>query len=99
MDILAPGLAFEQPIFEIETRLHQLERSADGRPETENDIRRLRRELAETTKKIYGQLDPWQTVQVARHKNRPYTADYLGLAFDEFVELHGDRNFGDDRPC
>ncbi len=97
MDTLAPGLAFEQPIFEIETRLHELERSADGRPETENEVRLLRRELAETTKKIYSQLDPWQIVQVARHKNRPYTADYLGLAFDEFVELHGDRNFGDDR--
>jgi acetyl-CoA carboxylase carboxyl transferase subunit alpha len=97
MDTLAPGLAFEQPIHEIELRLHELERSADGRPETENEIRRLRRELAETTKKLYGQLDPWQTVQVARHKNRPYTADYLNLVFDEFVELHGDRHFGDDR--
>ncbi len=97
MDTLAPGLAFEQPIHEIEVRLHELERSADGRPETENEIRRLRRELAETTKKIYSRLDPWQVVQVARHKNRPYTADYLSLVFDEFVVLHGDRNIGDDR--
>jgi acetyl-CoA carboxylase carboxyl transferase subunit alpha len=97
MDTLAPGLGFEQPIHEIEARLHELERAADARPETENEIRRLRRELAETTKKVYSQLDPWQIVQVARHKNRPYTADYLSLVFDEFVELHGDRNFGDDR--
>lgn len=94
---LAPGLEFEQPIHELESRLSELERLADGRPETENEIRRLRREWVKVTKRIYENLDPWQTVQVARHKNRPYTADYLGLAFDEFVELHGDRHFGDDR--
>lgn len=94
---LAPGLEFEQPIHELESRLSELERLADGRPETENEIRRLRREWVKVTKRIYENLNPWQTVQVARHKNRPYTADYLGLAFDEFVELHGDRHFGDDR--
>ena len=66
-------------------------------PETENEIRRLRREWVKVTKRVYENLDPWQTVQVARHKNRPYTADYLALAFEEFVELHGDRHFGDDR--
>jgi acetyl-CoA carboxylase carboxyl transferase subunit alpha len=94
---LAPGLEFEQPIQELEMRLNELERSTDGRPETEDDIRRLRRELVKVTKRVYENLDPWQTVQVARHKNRPYTSDYLALAFEEFVELHGDRHFGDDR--
>jgi acetyl-CoA carboxylase carboxyl transferase subunit alpha len=94
---LAPGLEFEQPIHEIEMRLGELERSADGHAETENEIRRLRREWVKVTKRVYENLDPWQTVQVARHKNRPYTADYLALAFEEFVELHGDRHFGDDR--
>ncbi len=94
---LAPGLEFEQPIHELESRLSALERAADGRPETESEIRLLRREWAKVTKRIYENLDPWQTVQVARHKNRPYTADYLGLAFEEFMELHGDRHFGDDR--
>ena len=97
MEAPAPGLEFEQPIYELETRLHQLERSADGRPETESEIRRLRRELVDVTKRIYENLDPWQTVQIARHKDRPYTADYLSLVFEEFVELHGDRHFGDDR--
>ena len=97
MDTLAPGLAFEQPLFELETRLLELTRNADGRPETAQEIRRLRRELTEVTKQTYDNLDAWQTVQVARHKDRPYTADYLSLAFDEFVELHGDRHFGDDR--
>jgi acetyl-CoA carboxylase carboxyl transferase subunit alpha len=97
MEAPTPGLAFEQPIFELESRLHALAKNADGRPETENEIRRLRRELAEVTRSIYENLGPWETVQVARHKNRPYTADYLALAFEEFVELHGDRHFGDDR--
>ena len=49
------------------------------------------------TRQIYSSLTPWQTVQVARHKDRPYTSDYLALVFEEFVELHGDRRFGDDR--
>jgi acetyl-CoA carboxylase carboxyl transferase subunit alpha len=97
MEAHTPGLAFEQPIYELEARLHELESSSDGLPETENEIRRLRRELTDCVKRIYGNLDPWQTVQVARHKDRPYTADYLSLVFEEFVELHGDRHFGDDR--
>jgi len=94
---LAPGLEFEQPIHELESRLSELERSADGRPETESEIRRLRREWVKGTKRIYENLGPWQTVPGARHKNRPHTADYLGLVFEEFMELHGDRHFGDDR--
>lgn len=97
MEAPNPGLAFEAPIYELEHRLRQLSQSADGRAETEAEVRRLRRELVEVTKGIYGDLDPWQTVQVARHKDRPYTADYLSLVFEEFVELFGDRHFGDDR--
>jgi acetyl-CoA carboxylase carboxyl transferase subunit alpha len=97
MEASAPGLAFEEPIFDLEKRLRELERSTDGTPETDDEVRQLRRELAEVTRQIYDQLDPWQTVQVARHKDRPYTADYLALAFEDFVELHGDRHFGDDR--
>ena len=54
-------------------------------------------ELVKQLRETYSSLDAWQTVQVARHKNRPYTGDYLKLAFDEFVELHGDKHFGDDR--
>ena len=57
----------------------------------------MKRELAETKKRIYGNLAPWETVQVARHSDRPMTTDYLDLVFDEFVELHGDKFFGDDR--
>ncbi|HEX5444820.1 MAG TPA: acetyl-CoA carboxylase carboxyltransferase subunit alpha [Pirellulales bacterium] len=93
--------AFERPIYELETRLAQLETHANGTPasetETAEEIRRARRELAETKKRIYSQLRAWQTIQVARHDQRPRTADYLNLIFDEFVELHGDKTFGDDR--
>ncbi|MEX2025838.1 MAG: acetyl-CoA carboxylase carboxyltransferase subunit alpha, partial [Pirellulaceae bacterium] len=63
----------------------------------EDELRQLKRELAEVTKKIYAGLSPWQIVQVARHKDRPYTTDYLSLIFEDFTELHGDRRFGDDR--
>ena len=52
--------------------------------------------MCRSPKQIFGNLDPWQTVEVARHPNRPKTSDYLSLVFDEFVELHGDKAFGDD---
>lgn len=91
------GLDFEQPIFDLEQRVKAMEASGALNAESEDELRRLKRELNETTKRIYSSLSPWQTVQVARHKDRPQTADYLTLLFDEFVELHGDRHFGDDR--
>ena len=64
--------------------------------DAEEEIRELKKDLAEVTRRIYMNLTPWQTVQVARHKDRPHTEDYLSLLFDEFVELHGDKQFGDD---
>ena len=54
-------------------------------------------ELTDLKKKVFGNLKPWETVEVARHPDRPMTTDYIELIFDEFVELHGDRCFGDDR--
>ena len=90
-------MAFERPIYELEARLEKLDKSGDKRPEEVEEIRRLRRELADLTKRIYSNLTPWETVQVARHKDRPQTVDYLSLVFDDFVELHGDKFFGDDR--
>jgi len=90
-------LSFERPIYELEARLEKLDTKVEPTPEVRNEIRRLRRELAELTKKIYSHLKPWETVEVARHPDRPMTTDYLELVFDEFVELHGDKFFGDDR--
>jgi acetyl-CoA carboxylase carboxyl transferase subunit alpha len=102
MDVPTPGLAFEEPIFALETKLAELQRPENQRPENQRpgqdeEIRKLRRELAETMKRVYDNLSPWETVQVARHKDRPHSSDYVSLVFDEFVELHGDRLFGDDR--
>lgn len=90
-------LSFERPIYELEARLEKLDTKTEQTPEVRNEVRRLRRELAELTKKIYSHLKPWETVEVARHPDRPMTTDYLELVFDEFVELHGDKFFGDDR--
>ena len=90
-------LAFEQPIADLETKIQDLQTQSDDSVESAEQLRDLRRELVDLTRQLYSNLTPWQTVQVARHKDRPHTVDYLSLVFDEFVELHGDRHFGDDR--
>src|SRR6056297_577890 len=92
-----PGLEFEREIVQLENQLAEQEREADRSPEHETAVRELRKQLNEKLREVYANLSPWQTVQVARHQNRPYTRDYLKLAFDDFVELHGDKHFGDDR--
>lgn len=90
-------LAFEKPIHEIETRIAELDAQPEKPPAVQDELRRLRRELTEVKRRIYGELQPWEIVQVARHQDRPKTTDYLEMLFDEFVELHGDKSFGDDR--
>ncbi|MBV8383758.1 MAG: acetyl-CoA carboxylase carboxyltransferase subunit alpha, partial [Planctomycetaceae bacterium] len=96
-------LPFEAPIYEMETRLTEMEASyAKNRAGGENpglaeQIRRLRRELAGLKRVIYANLEPWQTVQVSRHPQRPQTRNYIDLIFDQFLELHGDRAIGDDK--
>ena len=84
-------------MLELEGKIQELLQHTPGNEVVEQQIIALRRQWNEVTAGIYGNLTPWQTVQVARHKDRPYTRDYLNLAFDEFVELHGDKHFGDDR--
>ena len=91
-----PALAFEKPIFDLEQELAALHDSGETSKES-SKVRKLQNQIAEVTRDLYDDLSPWETVQVARHQNRPYTRDYLSLVFDEFVELHGDRKFGDDR--
>ncbi|HMO13109.1 MAG TPA: acetyl-CoA carboxylase carboxyltransferase subunit alpha [Pirellulaceae bacterium] len=90
-------LPFEQPIADIEQQIESLKKLPEPTAESMQKLRHLRKQLADTTRQIYDNLTPWQTVQVARHKNRPHTVDYLSLVFDEFVELHGDKFFRDDR--
>ncbi|HAC92612.1 MAG TPA: acetyl-CoA carboxylase carboxyl transferase subunit alpha, partial [Planctomycetaceae bacterium] len=91
------NLDFESPLLELESRIGELLLKAPGDEAIENEIIALRRQLHQITQQVYSNLSPWQIVQVSRHKDRPYTRDYLNLAFEEFVELHGDRHFGDDR--
>ena len=97
MAIANHRLSFERPIYELEAKLQSLESAGDASPTAREDIRSLKRELTDTKKRVYSSLTPWETVQVARHSDRPMTTDYINLVFDEFVELHGDKFFGDDR--
>lgn len=96
MSIPKHCLSFERPIFEMEARLEAL-RGAANSVEVRDEVQRLRLGLAELTRKVYANLTAWETTEVARHPERPQTLDYFELAFDEFVELHGDKVFGDDR--
>lgn len=108
MAITAPvndyRLPFEAPIFEMESTLADLEArvaQARGGPEPAavelaNQVRRVRREVLALKRQVFAHLSPWETVQVSRHQLRPQSRDYLELVFDQFLELHGDRAFGDD---
>jgi acetyl-CoA carboxylase carboxyl transferase subunit alpha len=89
-------LPFEKEIYEMEDLLARLEADANGQ-QASDEVRRMRRELVNLKRKKYTSLTAWETVQVARHRDRPQTCDFLELMFDEFVELHGDRAIGDDR--
>jgi acetyl-CoA carboxylase carboxyl transferase subunit alpha len=88
-------LAFEKPIYELEDLLARMESQAEEVGGEE--IRRIRKDVVELKKRVFKNLTPWQTIEVARHKERPHTLDCIDLMFDEFVELHGDGAFGDDR--
>lgn len=89
-------LPFEDDIHELELQLAKLEAAPEEAGAAEA-IKKLRREISTLLRERYDNLKPWETVLVARHKDRPQTMDYVEMMFDEFVELHGDRAFGDDR--
>ena len=90
-------LPFEKEIQELEAVLARLESMSEEQGGTQEEIRRVRRELTSLKRKIYNNLTAWDTVLVSRHNDRPQTVDYINMIFDEFVELHGDRAIGDDR--
>jgi acetyl-CoA carboxylase carboxyl transferase subunit alpha len=95
---MAFELDFERPLAEIEKRIQSLQKRGDRlKPDERAQITALEEELDRRTHEIYADLTPWQRVQIARHKQRPYTMDYIKLACDDFFELRGDRRFGDDR--
>jgi acetyl-CoA carboxylase carboxyl transferase subunit alpha len=91
-------LDFEKELVELHQKISQLKRLYQlGEKEKEKELRRFQREFRKKAKEIYSKLDPWERVQLARHPQRPHTIDYIGLIFKDFVELHGDRRFGDDK--
>jgi acetyl-CoA carboxylase carboxyl transferase subunit alpha len=95
---MAYDLDFEKPLAEIEQKMLKLRRKAEKlKPEERKQIEAWEAELHQKTVEIYSNLTSWQCVQVARHKDRPYTLDYIKLMCDDFFELRGDRRFGDDR--
>jgi acetyl-CoA carboxylase carboxyl transferase subunit alpha len=89
-------LEFEADIHELETRLAALDASA-GSDAVAAEVKALRQQVRQLLKATYDTLTPWQTVQVSRHPKRPQFLDYVDLITDDFLELHGDRSFGDDR--
>ncbi len=94
---MAYDLEFEKPLAELEKKITALQRKGERiRAEERQQLQEAERELRRRTGEIYSKLTAWQTVLVARHKDRPYAADYLSLLCDDFFELHGDRAFGDD---
>lgn len=90
-------LEFEDGLTRLRDEIAHLQRDADGgNTDAAGKAAALRQRLDEETAELYTGLTPWQKVQVARHPERPFTLDYLRRAFTDFVELHGDRRFGDD---
>lgn len=90
-------LPFEKPVFELERQLETLEGQPDPTASAKDAVRKMRVEIARLKREVFANLDAWQIVQVARHENRPQMLDYVELVFDEFVELHGDKAYRDDR--
>jgi acetyl-CoA carboxylase carboxyl transferase subunit alpha len=91
-------LEFEQPIAELESKIEELQNVvSDANLNMSDEIERLRKRSVVLTETIFSNLNPWQTAQMARHPKRPYTLDYIERIFTDFDELHGDRNFGDDK--
>jgi len=88
--------SFEAPIVEIEKRIEEL-KSTTGLDDNSPEIRELRKQIEDLKNKIYSNLNEWQIVEISRHPNRPTFVDYLNSIFSDFVELAGDRYFGDDK--
>jgi len=90
-------LDFEQPLLEIENKITTIETSANASQKDIKKIESLKIDLDKNISKIFSSLSDWQISQIARHPLRPYTLDYIRDMFTDFVEIHGDRMFGDDK--
>jgi len=91
-------LDFERPIFELQAKIQELKQAAQGEQvDFTREVARLERKVARLQEEVFSHLTAWQRAQIARHPARPYTLDYIRLMLSDFIELHGDRAFGDDR--
>ena len=91
-------LDFERPIADLEAKIEELRRISPENPvDLEDELERLEAKCRKLTREIFSDLTAWQVTQLARHPLRPYTQDYIDRSFTEFVELHGDRMYADDR--
>ncbi len=91
-------LEFEKPILELETKIQELKQFAQvEQVDFSTEIARLEKKVARLQEEIFANLTAWQRTQIARHPSRPYALDYIRLMLTDFIELHGDRGFADDR--
>ncbi len=90
-------LDFETPVMQIQEKIDQLKDLGKTNSRKLDEIPKLQKKMEELQREIYSKLSPWQITQLARHPRRPGTSDYIKLIFEDFVELHGDRLYGDDK--
>lgn len=95
---MAGELPFEKPLVELREKIKELRRFTEEKGiDVSEEVKRLEQKAKDLAEQIYGNLTPWQRVQLARHPERPTTLDYINLLFTDFIEVHGDRLFGDDQ--
>ncbi|MGQ7279666.1 acetyl-CoA carboxylase carboxyl transferase subunit alpha [Brevibacillus thermoruber] len=94
---MAGELPFEKPLVELQEKIKELRRFTEEKGiDFSDEVVRLEKKAKDLAEQIYGNLTPWQRVQIARHPERPTTLDYIHHIFTDFLEVHGDRCFGDD---
>lgn len=89
-------LEFEKPIYELEQKIEEIKNISDN-VDVSDEVKTLEKKVRQLRENIFSNLTRWQRVQLARHPERPYTLDYIERMTTDFVELHGDRAFGDDK--
>jgi acetyl-CoA carboxylase carboxyl transferase subunit alpha len=96
--MMSSYLEFEKPIEELEMKIEELRRISDGKDiNLSGEVRKLEKKVRDLRTEIFSKLTPWQKTLLARHPDRPHTLDYIELIAEEFIELHGDRRFADDK--